>query len=187
MDMFKYLLQNLPPLYKTENTLKEYKVLSKFFDDIFKKIDDLQYKYIIDRADEKTLNVLGSNIDVLRSLEMDLESYRKILKINYFNMFLVPTHNNFMRATEKVTGFFPYIKPLWTFGSDQTNDQGLYISYDLGLDYNTEVLMKLESLIGAGIKIRRDFLYKMQGVTTYPACAIFDNDILSIKCETGGK
>lgn len=183
MNILDFMLKNLPPLYKTENTLKRYKFLGKIFQEVYNKMHNMQYEYIIDMASADILEVLGNNINVPKPLGMDIETYRSILKIAYYNIFLVPTHDNLMRVTKKVTGFFPYMKPLWTFGSEEINDQGLYIAYDLDLNYNTEILLYLEKLVGAGIKIKRDFLYKMEGTTIYPACYFFDDDVLSINCE----
>lgn len=183
MNILGFMLNNLPPIYKNENTLKRYRALENQFKRLYNEIDSIQTKYIIETAELEQLLVLGENVGVHKEPYMDIETYRALVKIKYFNTFLIPTHDNIMRVTQKVTGLFPYMKPLWTFGSEEINDQGLYIAYDLDLNYNTEILIKLEDLIGAGIKIRRDYLYKMQGVTLYPATYFFDNDMMNIECE----
>lgn len=183
MDMYSYMIQNLPPLYRTENNLKRYKVIANEMKKLFDRMNNLQLKYIIQTADLETLLVLGDNLNVKKEDYMTTEIYRKFVLIAYSNMFLVPTHNNLMNVIRKITGFHPTMQPLHTFGEQIENDQGLYIAYDVTNDYNTSVLLELEKLVGAGIKIRRDFLYKVEGVTIYPATYLFNNDTINIDCE----
>lgn len=183
MDYYKYMLELLPPLYKTHNSLARYKVLASQFNKLFKRIRELPLKYDIDICSNEDLLVLGSNLGIPKLETDSWETYRQLIKINHYKLFTVPTHDNIVRISRKVSGFYPLLKPLWYNGMEKENDQGYYIAYDLPADYPNKVLTELESFIGAGIKIQRDFFYKLEGVTLYPAMYMFDDDLISIECE----
>lgn len=185
--MYSYMIQNLPPLYRTENNLKRYKVIADEMKKLFDRMNNLQLKYIIQTADLETLLVLGDNLNVKKEDYMTTEIYRKFVLIAYSNMFLVPTHNNLMNVIRKITGLYPTMQPLYTLGSQIENDQGLHIVYDIDTSFNTGVLVELEKLVGAGIKIKREFITRLQGYTVYPASVLYNTDVLSIDCEIGGK
>lgn len=184
MDMYKYMINLLPPLYRTENTLKRYKIIGELMNKVSKRIDLLSNLYVIDTCKEEQLYILGDNVSMPKPEYMSLEEYRSLVKLTvYYNLVLVPTRNDIFRVIKKATGLAPEIKPLWTFGDKLENDHGYYIAYDLDLNFNTELLLNLEKLIGAGIKIKRDYFYRMQGQDIYPAMAMLDKDILTIECE----
>lgn len=183
MDFYSYMLELLPPIYKTKNTLARCKVISKEFNKLARKIKELPHRFVIDKCSNQDLLVLGSNVNVAKIDKDSWDIYRQLIRINYYKLFNVPTHKNIVSIATKVSGFYPILRPLWYDGPDLTNDQGYYIAYDLPGDYPNKVLIELESFIGAGIKIRRDFFYKLEGVTIYPAMYMFDNDQLNIECE----
>lgn len=183
MDFYKYMLELLPPLYKTPNTLARYKVIASQMNKLFEEIKKLPSKYVIDTCENEDLLVLGNNLGIPKLETDSWETYRQLIKINHYKLFTVPTHTNIVMLAKKVSGFEPYLKALWHNGDTEENDHGYYIAYDLPAEYPNKVLVELESFIGAGIKIQRDFFYKLEGITIYPAMYMFDDDQLNIDCE----
>ncbi|MGL5716726.1 MAG: hypothetical protein ACRCX2_27170 [Paraclostridium sp.] len=184
MNWYSFMINNLPPLYRTSDTLKRYKVIAEQFQFLDEFLNQLKICSVIDLANEESLMILGSNLNVVRDLNDSLETYRKLVKIEYYKMFIVPTHNNIKNIVKKVTEFTPYMMPLWKQSLELLeNDHGYHLAYDVDLSYPQKVLDTLEKVIGAGIKVKRDYIYKMEGSTIYPAVYFFDNDIMSIECE----
>ncbi len=183
MDIYGFILNKLPPIYKTENTLKRYRVIAKELEKLFVTIHNLQFQYLIQTADLEHLLILGENVNVKKEDYMTTEIYRKFVQIAYSNLNFVPTHNELMKVIKKVTGLYPTMIPLPSEGPQIENDQGLHITYDIDTSFNTEVLIELEKLVGAGIKIKRDLITRLEGYQVYPASILYNHDIIEIQAE----
>lgn len=186
MNYYKYMVNLLPPLYRNKRVLDRYMVLGSLMNKVSELIKTLPNMYIIDVCYEEDLLRLGENIGYPKKEKQDFETYRSLLKIMYAKLFIIPTRDEIKKLTKRVTGYYPTIEPLHTKGDKQENDHGYYISYDLTNDATTDALNQVESVIGAGIKINRDYFYKLEGVKLYNAAALRDKDIISVGCE-GGK
>lgn len=183
MDWYGFLLNNLPPIYKNENTLKKYKIISKSLETAEKCIESLKYINTIDLCTDQELLVLASNLGMVKNENDSFELFRKLVKIEYYKVFIIPTHNNIKKIIKKTTGFYPSLIPLWYRGPQTENDQGYSITYDIPLDFDQRILESSEKVIGAGIKIVREFLFKVEGIEFLNASSVFDTDTIKIGGE----
>lgn len=190
MNSFDFLINHLPTAYRgEENTRKQMKIWGVFFDTIISYVDALPTYFYIDTATEEWLELLGLNIGRPRKALEDLEVFRSIVKINYYNTFVVPTHNNILRITNNVTGFYPYLKQLWeldgtNFIADNT-DFAYYLAYDLTPTYPTAILDELEKFYMAGVKLIRDYLYKLEQNELKVATMMNNDDVLHVDTVYG--
>lgn len=178
--MYKYLVEMLPPLYRTPNTLARYKVIAKQLNKLMDKIQQLPLKYIIDTCSNEELLVLGENVNV-KKLETDSwETYRQLIAVEHYKLFNVPTHENIIRLVRRATGFYPKLESLYYYGSAQEYDHGYNISYELPIDFNQKPLENMESFIGAGIKIKREFITSLDGADIYWGQGLLNTGIIRI-------
>lgn len=180
MNSFDFLINHLPTAYRgEENTRKQMKIWGDFFDTIISYVDALPTYFYIDTATEEWLELLGLNIGRPRKALEDLETYRKLLKIQYYNTFIVPTHNNILKITKNITGEYPILKPLWeqegTNFDTNNADLAYYLGYSLEPGFPTEVLDNLEKFYAAGVKIVREDLFKITTNDTLVATAIYNH------------
>lgn len=179
MNGYDFLINHLPTVYRTEeNTKKQMKIWGDFFDLIISYIDVVPTYYYIDLAPEEWLELLGRNVGRPRKALEDLETYRKLLKIQYYNTFIVPTHNNILKITKNITGEYPILVPLWEqegIDFDTNNaDAAYYLGYSLGGGFPTEVLDGLEKFYAAGVKIVREDLFEVSTKDTLVATSIYN-------------
>lgn len=183
MDWYGFMVNNLPPLYRNDSTLKRYKVVAEQFKVIDKLCEELKYSVVIDLCSDEELLVLGTNLGVAKIETDSFETYRKLVKIEYYKVFIIPTHNEIKRIVKKTTGLYPSLNPLWYRGDEIENDQGYAITYDIPINFEQKILESSESVIGAGIKIVREFLFKLDGTEFKNACAILDIGTIKIGGE----
>ena len=180
MDFYNYILEMLPPLYRTPNTLARYKVIASQMNKLFEEIKKLPSKYVIDTCENEELLVLGENVGV-KKLETDSwETYRQLIAVEHYKLFNVPTHENIIKLVRKSTGFYPVLESLHYFGDSEENDQGYKLVYELPIDYNQKPLENVESFIGGGIKINREFLVSLDGCDIYWAQGILNDGVIKI-------
>lgn len=184
MNWYSFMINNLPPLYRTSDTLKRYKVIAEQFQFLDEFLNQLKICSVIDLANEESLVILGSNLNVIRDLNDSLETYRKLVKIEYYKMFIIPTHNNIKNIVQKVTGFYPSLRPLWEQGLlELENDHGYVLEYDIDLSYPQKILDSAERVIGAGIKVVREYQLKVENNDFLHAQALLDYDTWKIGGE----
>lgn len=178
MKSYDFLINHLPTAYRGEiNTQKQMKIWGELFDFIISYVDSVSKYFYIDTATEEWLELLGNNVGRPRKAAEELEIYRKILKIQYYNTFIVPTHNNLLKITKNITGEYPILKPLWEQeGADySTSDAAYYLGYNLEASFPTTVLDELEKFYAAGVKIEREDLFEVGTKDTLVAGAIYNN------------
>lgn len=180
MDYYKYMLELLPPLYRTEKTLARYRVIADQMNYLFQEIQKLPTKYIIDTCSNEELLILGENVGV-KKLETDSwETYRQLIAVEHYKLFNVPTHNNIIKLVRRSTGFYPVLESLHYFGDSEEYDQGYSLYYELPIDFNQKPLENIESFIGAGIKIKREFIVSLDGCDIYWGQAMLNDGVIKI-------
>lgn len=183
MNYLKNILKYIPPVYLEENTIKNSKVFTSAIDDFDNCIKTLYNNAILDLADDEGLDIFGANLKRPRRKIELTEDYRAILKAIIYSKQTVPTHDNILAIVKKITGFYPTLTPLHMTGDSLENDHGYYIAYDLTNNFNNDVLDEIEKIVGSGVKVERDYFFNLNGNTLYPACAIYDNQIITVECN----
>lgn len=180
MDFYKYMIELLPPLYRTPNTLARYKVIASQMNKLFAEIKKLPTKYVIDTCSNDELLVLGENVGIKKLDTDSWETYRQLVAVEHYKLFNIPTHDNIIKLVRKSTGFYPVLESLHYFGEEQEYDQGYKLEYELPIDYNQKPLENVESFIGGGIKIEREFLISFEGCDVLWAQALLDDGVIKI-------
>lgn len=180
MDFYKYMLELLPPLYRTPNTLARYKVIASQMNKLFAEIKKLPTKYAIDICSNDELLVLGENVGIKKLDTDSWETYRQLVAVEHYKLFNIPTHDNIIKLIRKSTGFYPVLESLHYFGEEQEYDQGYKLEYELPIDYNQKPLENVESFIGGGIKIEREFLISFEGCDILWAQALLNDGVIKI-------
>jgi len=185
MNVYDMFINLTPDVYLNEqNTMKLIKTWSDLFEKITSYVDSLPEYFYIDTAPLEYLKILGSNVGREYSEGEDEDVYRSILKIAYYNFFIVPNHNNLLRVTKAVTGFYPTLKPLWVeegtdFETDNT-DSAYKLSYYLTSTFSTEILDSLEKFYPAGVKLISEYLYKLTSKNLKVAGIMYNYDVMQI-------
>ena len=180
MDFYKYMTEILPPLYRTKSTLARYRVIANQMNKLFNQIQELPSKFIIDTCSNDELLILGENVGI-KKLETDSwETYRQLVALEHYKLFSVPTHENIVKLVRKSTGFYPVLESLHYFGESEEYDQGYKLTYELPLDFNQKSLENVESFIGAGIKINREFIVSLDGCDIYFGQGLLNDGIIKI-------
>ena len=183
MKYLNFMLKHTPRVYHEENTIQSFRVFSEGIKSLEDDMNKLYKNIILDSAEMKGLeNIFGANLQRPRKILETEEEYRAILKAVIYSKQLVPTHDNILKVIKKVVSFYPILQPLHQLGDDIENDHGYYIAYDLTNGFNNDILDELEKIIGAGVKIERDYFYNMEGITIYPACVMYDDGVIDIDC-----
>lgn len=183
MNYLNFMLKYTPRVYWEENTTKSFRVFSEGLKSIETDMNKLYKNSILDSAELNGLeNIFGANLQRPRKVLETAEEYRAILKAIIYSKQSVPTHDNILKVIKKVVGFYPILQPLHILGNIPENDHGYYIAYDLTNGFNNDILDELEKIIGAGVKIERDYFFNMEGITIYPACVMYDNEVIDIGC-----
>lgn len=180
MDFYKYMVELLPPLYRTPNTLARYKVIASQMNKLFAEIKKLPTKYVIDTCSNDELLVLGENAGIKKLDTDSWETYRQLVAVEHYKLFNIPTHDNIIKLVRKSTGFYPFLESLHYFGEEQEYDQGYKLEYELPIDYNQKPLENIESFIGGGIKIEREFLISFEGCDILWAQALLNDGVIKI-------
>jgi len=185
MNVYDMFINLTPDVYlNEENTMKLIKTWTDLFEMITSYVDNLPEYFYIDTAPLEYLKILGSNVGREYMEGEDVDTYRSLLKIRYYNFFIVPTHNNLLRATRAVAGFYPTLTPTWevdgtNFETDNT-DASYNLSYDLDPTFSTEILDELEKFYPAGVKLISQYLYKLTSKDLKVAGAMYNYDVIQI-------
>ena len=155
MSAYEYIINHLATVYRsTINTDKHLRIIAKVFDDFDDTLQALATQQTIDTADEIGLGILGRNVGRPKKIGETLETYRKILLIEYFKYYTMPTHDNILTIIKKVTNDFPVQIPLMQTSETGDLDLGYSLNFFIDLGFPTEILELLMTIYPDGIKLK---------------------------------
>lgn len=156
--MYNQAFSFLPERYRKPTTKQLYYVIFKGFNDIQDAITSIQDSRNIDKAEGKTLDLIGANVGQFRTDEDD-ELYRLLIKIKIIANLSngdIPTINKIMMALfgDKFLG----VQEVWTLGSYRREPAAIKLRLGV-IDKNIPYQI-IDRIKAAGVRIIVELNYK---------------------------
>ena len=154
MTNYEKLIQYLPDVYKKTNNLYFLQGISKQFDILEAQLESLNKTWLIDYAEEGYLDVIGGNIGIYRAYLQTDDIYRRRIKIAMYNLYFVPTLNNFIYLIEKIIGYQALnIKEGWNLQAPFKESAVLQVEVVVPAGETQELLTDMEKIYSAGVRV----------------------------------
>ena len=153
MTNYEKLISYLPSIYQKNNNLKLLQIMASAFDIFDSDLESINKMWLLTEATGSYLDVLGKNIGIYRAYNQSDDIFRRRIKVAMYNLYFVPTLNNFYTIIEDIMGYSALsVVEGWNY-TENPESARIQAQVVVPAGETKDLLVSLEDIYSAGVKL----------------------------------